>query len=337
MDKFIKIPGLQHISEDILKLLDKNILIECRLVNSSWKTVLEQPRFWLKKFKLEKLPLDGQESLKALVKKLEDDQMAKNSANDLLENFNLENKLSGLAQRLRNDELSKEFVLLMIKIYKGKENNLLKIAVRLKGGYTYPIIPNELKISRNSLMDTNKYQELIKFIIKHENLNSKLNLTVSIFSGKHGGKSFFVEHATPIHLAVLFGFTDVFEKLNNKRLRPLDGWSAISVPASRFGCCFELAAMGGHLNTLKYLVKITDTSIAPVQKCGGVLYWCCPISAAAEMGHLDIVKYFVDTFSTSVLFPRGRTQMTAIIYNARSGYLEVAKYLEEHCKNTFRV
>ena len=182
MDKFIKIPGLQHISEDILKLLDKNILIECRLVNSSWKTVLEQPRFWLKKFKLEKLPLDGQESLKALVKKLEDDQMAKNSANDLLENFNLENKLSGLAQRLRNDELSKEFVLLMIKIYKGKENNLLKVAVRLKGGYTYPIIPNELKISRNSLMDTNTYQELIKFIIEHENLNSKLNLAVSILS-----------------------------------------------------------------------------------------------------------------------------------------------------------
>ena len=108
MDKFIKIPGLQHISEDILKLLDKNILIECRLVNSSWKTVLEQPRFWLKKFKLEKLLLDGQESLKALVEKLEDDQIVQNSAEDLLENFNLENKLSCLALRFRNDELSKK-------------------------------------------------------------------------------------------------------------------------------------------------------------------------------------------------------------------------------------
>ena len=141
---------------------------------------------------------------------------------------------------------------------------------------------------------------------EHENLNSKLNLAVSITSGN----SFFVEDATPIYLAVLFGFTDVFVKLNNKRLAPLDGWTAISVPASRVGCCFELAAMGGHLNTLKYLVEITDTSIAPVQKCTS---WCSPISTAAEMGHLDIVKYFVDTFSTSVLFPRGRTQVRVII------------------------
>ena len=331
MEKFIKIPGLQHISEDILKLLDKNILIECRLVNSSWKTVLEQPRFWLKKFKLEKLLLDGQESLKTLVEKLEDDQIVQNSAEDLLENFNLENKLSCSAQRFRNDELSKEFVLLMIKIYKGKEKNLLKIVVRLKGGYTHPIQPNELKISKKSLKDTNKYQELIKFIIEHENLNSKLNLAVSITSDK----SFFIEDATPIHLAVLFGFTDVFEKLNNKKLAPLDGWTAISVPASRVGCCFELAAMGGHLNTLKYLVEITDTSIAPVQKCTS---WCSPISTAAEMGHLDIVKYFVDTFSTSVLFPRGRTEISDLIGEARRlRYLEVAKYLKENCKNTFRV
>ena len=67
MDGFTKIPGLQHISEDILKLLDKESLIKCRLVNSSWKNVLEKPKFWLKKFKSEKLPSDVQESLKALV------------------------------------------------------------------------------------------------------------------------------------------------------------------------------------------------------------------------------------------------------------------------------
>ena len=91
MDGFTNIPGLQHISEDILKLLDKKSLTECRLVNSSWKTVLEQPSFWLKKFKSDKLPSDVQESLKALVKQLENDQIAKNSAKDWLEKFNLEN------------------------------------------------------------------------------------------------------------------------------------------------------------------------------------------------------------------------------------------------------
>ena len=41
--------GLDHISEDIFKLLDMNSLINCRLVKSSWKNVLDQPIFWLKK------------------------------------------------------------------------------------------------------------------------------------------------------------------------------------------------------------------------------------------------------------------------------------------------
>ena len=333
MDKFIKIPGLQHISEDILKLLDKNILIQCRLVNSSWKTVLEQPRFWLKKFKLEKLPLDGQESLKALVKKLKDDQMAKNSANDLLEYFNLENKLSGLAQRLRNDELLKEFVLLMIKIYKGKENNLLKIAVRLKGGYTDPITPNELRISRYSLKDTNKYQELIKFIIEHDNLNNKFNLVVSV-TESHGT---IVGDATTIHLAALFGFTEVLQKLNNKRHTPLDGWTGIGNYKHGCLCCFELAAMGGHLDTMKYLVSITDISIASnhesIQKCSP---WCSPLNEAVSMGHLDIVKYLVATLPTPVLFLRNnyyslpqRSNRERIILSARQGgHFEVAKFLE---------
>ena len=50
MDAINKIPGLQHIAEDIFKLLDKESLMNCRLVNSSWKKILDEPKFWLKKF-----------------------------------------------------------------------------------------------------------------------------------------------------------------------------------------------------------------------------------------------------------------------------------------------
>ena len=49
METITKIPGLQHIAEDILKLLDKKSLMDCRLVNSSWKNVFDQPIFWIKK------------------------------------------------------------------------------------------------------------------------------------------------------------------------------------------------------------------------------------------------------------------------------------------------
>ena len=128
-----------------------------------------------------------------------------------------------------------------------------------------------------------------------------------------------VDDATPIHLAALFGFTEVFEKLNNKSDTPLDGWTGMS-----------LAAIGGHLNIVKFLVSITDTSIAPFN------HICPPIHIAGAMGHLDIVKYFVASLPTPVLFPSGRTELTGIIQQARQWeHLEVVKFLEEHCQDTF--
>ena len=231
MEAFTKIPGLQQISEDVFKLLDKKSLMECRLVNSSWKNVLDQPTFWLKKLKDEKIPSEIQESLKALVKQLEDDQLAKDSAKEWLEKFNLENlpldvqsKWRGLAQELEDDQLSKEFILLMIKIFKRKEiiNNLLEIAVRMKGAKLNH--PDFLVIDVN-MKGANKYPELAKFIIEHENVNIKLDLYVANPYGKAYDK---VENASPIHLAALFGFTDVLKKLTNKYdtpLFPLFGWT----------------------------------------------------------------------------------------------------------------
>ena len=50
MEAITKTPGFQNLSEDILKLLDKESLMDCRMVNKSWKQVLDQPIFWLTKF-----------------------------------------------------------------------------------------------------------------------------------------------------------------------------------------------------------------------------------------------------------------------------------------------
>ena len=70
MEAITKIPGLQHISEDIFKLLDKKSLMNCRLVNSSWKNVLNHPMFWLNKFNSQDMPSDVQRSWKTLVEEL---------------------------------------------------------------------------------------------------------------------------------------------------------------------------------------------------------------------------------------------------------------------------
>ena len=93
MEIFIKNHGLQNISEDIFKLLDKKTLTDCRLVNSSWKKILDQPIFWLKKINSENIPEDVERNWKMLALKL-------NQA---------------------NDDIAKKFVLILIKIYKRKK------------------------------------------------------------------------------------------------------------------------------------------------------------------------------------------------------------------------
>ena len=77
MEAITKIPGLQHISEDIFKLLDKKSLTNCQLTNSSWKNVLERSIFWLKKMQME--------GWKSLAKQIGDRQLAKDFARDFLD------------------------------------------------------------------------------------------------------------------------------------------------------------------------------------------------------------------------------------------------------------
>ena len=49
MEIITKSPGFQHIAEDIFSLLEKKNLLECRMVDKSWKKIMDQPGFWLKK------------------------------------------------------------------------------------------------------------------------------------------------------------------------------------------------------------------------------------------------------------------------------------------------
>ena len=46
LELFINSPGLQHIAEKIFQNLDQKSLLKLRLVNSSWKRILDRPMFW---------------------------------------------------------------------------------------------------------------------------------------------------------------------------------------------------------------------------------------------------------------------------------------------------
>ena len=51
MESIINNPGLQHLAEIFFLNLDTDHLKICKLINLSCKQILENPIFWLKKFK----------------------------------------------------------------------------------------------------------------------------------------------------------------------------------------------------------------------------------------------------------------------------------------------
>ena len=45
--------------------------MDCRMVNSSWKTIMDQPTFWMRKMNMSDMPKDAQKSWKMIALKLE--------------------------------------------------------------------------------------------------------------------------------------------------------------------------------------------------------------------------------------------------------------------------
>ena len=271
MDAITKNPGLQHISEDIFKLLDKKSLMNCRSTNSSWKNVLQQPIFWL-----QKLEMDG---WKALSKNIEDQHIAKEFVRDLLqlekENIppDVRYKWRALLQNLENDNELKEFVLILIKIYYNRGR----------------FLPLELV---EHLINANKYPDLVESILENENPSSTVIC------------NFHTQNATSIHLAALYGFTEVVEKLSKKYDNPMvkneSGINAI-----------HLAALNGHVNIVKHLVGLTDAPLTPCE------LGYSPIHYASISGNLDTVKFLV-----------GLTNTPNIPDDLRIELMELAEYHE---------
>ena len=256
METITKIPGLQHISEDIFKLLDGNSLMNCRVTNSSWKNVLEQSIFWLQKLRME--------GWKALAENIGDQKIAKYFVRDFVElvihpssDYNLNYRMDlargtyteeyngrilymlkeyrplsdiksmwiALLQELENDHQSKEFVLILIKIYNNR-SKLLALAV---------VVP---------LININKYPDLVKSILENENPRSK----VSCFFMTRKLKVYH-ENVTSIHLAAFCGLIGVVEKLSKKYDDPM-------VESNIGANAIHIAALNGHFNIVKYLKQL---------------------------------------------------------------------------------
>ena len=152
-DKITKNPGLQHISDGVFKLLDKKSLMNCRLVNHSWKNILDQPNFWFKKLKQ-----DEEDFFKDFDEELNDDE----------EEVDFLDSLKNLHQELGND-LQHEFILVLMSIY--------KIPLCIPKSHNFRRRPNCLLEIVKDLKRMGKCHELMKFILEYVDPYSKVAIS----------------------------------------------------------------------------------------------------------------------------------------------------------------
>ena len=115
MEVITRNSGLHHISEDILQLVDIDSLMNCRLVNSSWKEILDQPIFWLKKMYLVNSIIFDIEIIHnpSFTQELDDQIQVYVKENSTI--FDVQKKWKSLAQQIDNIQVCKEFVIILIK------------------------------------------------------------------------------------------------------------------------------------------------------------------------------------------------------------------------------
>ena len=265
LDEISKIQGLQHISEDIFKLLDKKSLMDCRLVNSSWKNVLDQPIIWWKKMNSENQSEDIQRSWKTLVKEL------------------------------NKNQISKKFVLVLMKIYqRDKLQSPLEIVVELQKAKKYP--------------------SLIRFILENEDINSK----VSVKDESDPCLDFDFFDITPIHLAACYGLTTTVVKL-------LEKYDSSNIQTESDGDTpLICAAYMGHLETVKISAGFSDLNASDKQRQ-------TPIFLAASFGHEEIVKFLVPRVENPNV--PDKFGQTPILIAAWYGRIHIVKYLSKFIEN----
>ena len=120
MEAIIKIPGFQHVGEDIFKLLNKESVLNCRLVNSSWKQFFDQPIFWLKKLDSEITSLKEQHQEKESGETNNKKRKTNTLDEEKFSSESIHRHWKKLVKELCNANISTEFALLLAKIYKSK-------------------------------------------------------------------------------------------------------------------------------------------------------------------------------------------------------------------------
>ena len=295
IDKIIKNPGLQHVSEDIFQLLDKKSLMNCRLVNRSWKNVMDQANFWFKKLKEDERDLFENSD--------EDEEENKEDDEKEDEKVDFFDSLKNLHQVLR-DDLQYDFILVLMGIYKGPYCKAWTDGLKIR---KQPKCLLEIVIALNRTEQINV--ELSKFIMEYVDPYSTVAIPGDLSLQNAG---LWTNGQMPVHLAASYGFVALVKKLIKKydsaMVRTEDGLTPI-----------HFAASNGHSNVVEFLATLTGMPNAP--EYNGVT----PIHLAAENGHLNVVEVLAPLTDTPDTPDDGGN--TPIVFATLNGHKNIVEFL----------
>ena len=296
METFTKNPGLQHIAEDIFNILDKKSLIDCRLVNKSWRTIINWPMFWLRKSK-STMP-ENSKTWKILVDQIEDCQIEEEFVNILIKNFKL-TPMSPL-----------EIVVELI------ENGTYPNVVHLILEHVNPESTVDVEVAPTSTSICPTYRDMTPICLAaFFGLSDSVQKLVKKYGSSNIATS---EERTPIHYAARNGYLEIVRFLVPFTKYP-------NAPDDKGFTPIHYAACCGQLETVHFLTGLTDTPLAPA------IFGSTPIHYAACFGHLEVVQ-FLANFTETPNAPNNFGAVPSSIAKAR-GHTKVVNFLENYCMN----
>ena len=296
METFTKNPGLQHIAEDIFNILDKKSLIDCRLVNKSWRTIINWPILWLRKSK-STMP-ENSKTWKILVDQIEDYQIEKEFVNILIKNFKL-TPMSPL-----------EIVVELI------ENGTYPNVVHLILEHVNPESTVDVEVAPTSTSICPTYRDMTPICLAaFFGLSDSVQKLVKKYGSSNIPTS---EERTPIHYAARNGYLEIVRFLVPFTKYP-------NAPDDKGFTPIHYAACCGQLETVQFLTGLTDTPLAPA------IFGSTPIHYAACFGHLEVVQ-FLANFTETPNAPNNFGATPSSIARA-NGHTKVVNFLENYCKN----
>ena len=295
IDKAINNPGLTHIAEEIFLNLDFKDIMACQSINKSCNAIINNPLFWLKKWRLRG----------GLYKKNETNWIK-------------------AVQRTRNTNIERNVDLYIKKIIKVN-NHIMDVPCYIDN----IVIENFSEIMEDINNDiahvirigqyTNEksLQDAVEQIIcwKYENAirfkNAGCLQILMPLMKNHKFLTHIFNAARSGNFEVLSALAPFLENLSDLK------WNGTTLIHS--------AACGGHLEIIKFLVPITKRPNSP--NSHGVT----PICSASTCGHLEIVKYLT-SFDKN---PNALTNLgaTPLYLAASKGHEEIVKYLVSFDKN----